>query len=183
LTGPNVRSDYNLIYSAFGLIAPTFTTFSQYQSSTLRDAHSITINPQFVSTTNLQTNAWQLLNAGTPITYITDDILGDSRNPNHPSIGAYENSLFTNVESKSITQDNSGIICYPNPATNQLTLYYLPNANNIVTILNSIGEIVYTKQIPIAIGSNASETIDVSEFAKGIYILSLGGKSMKFVKE
>ena len=176
LTGPNVRSDYNLIYSAFGLIAPTFNSFSQYQSSTLRDAHSISIDPQFVSTTDLQANAWQLVNAGTPITYITADIIGDTRSVLNPSIGAYENSLFTNVESTSIAQKNSEIICYPNPAISFITISGI--LNQYITIQNTLGETVYSK-----LNYNVQESIDVSAYTKGVYFMRVGEKCVKFVKD
>jgi len=177
LTGPNVRSDYNLIYSAYGLIAPTYSSFSQYQTSTLRDAHSISIDPQFFSTINLQANAWQLINAGTPMSYIFEDILGDIRNPLHPSIGAYENSMLTRVESKSFTQENSEIICYPNPAISSINFGHIFSKNIIVQ--NSLGEIVFSKQ-----NCDDSETIDLSGFVNGLYFMRVvNEKSLKFIKK
>jgi hypothetical protein len=177
LTGPNVRSDYNLIYSAYGLIAPTYSSFSQYQTSTLRDAHSISIDPQFFSTINLQANAWQLINAGTPMSYIFEDILGDIRNPLHPSIGAYENSMLTRVESKSFTQENSEIICYPNPAISSINFRHIFSKNIIVK--NSLSEIVFSKQ-----NCDDSETIDLSGFVNGLYFMRVvNEKSLKFIKK
>lgn len=90
LTGPNVRSDYNLIYSAYGNITPAYSTFAQYQAGTLRDSNSIALDPLFVSTSDLHANATQINNAATPVNYVSADIVGNIRNSTHPTIGAYE---------------------------------------------------------------------------------------------
>src|SRR5205085_4571793 len=58
-----------------------------------KDANSISANPLFNSTTNLQPQTGSpVLAAGTPISGITTDILGTTRNATTPSIGAYENA-------------------------------------------------------------------------------------------
>lgn len=90
LTGPNVRSDYNLIYSAYGNITPAYSTFAQYQTGALRDSNSISVDPLFVSTSDLYANASQINNAAIPVSYISTDIIGNIRNTTHPTIGAYE---------------------------------------------------------------------------------------------
>lgn len=92
LTGPNVRSDYNLIYSAFGKITSAYTNFSQYQTGSMRDSNSISLDPLFVSTTDLHANNTQINGAAIPVNYITTDIIGNTRNSMHPTIGAYESA-------------------------------------------------------------------------------------------
>lgn len=61
-----------------------------------QDANSISTNPQFNSTTNLQPQTGSpLLLAATPIGGVTTDILGVTRNVTTPTIGAYENGIDT----------------------------------------------------------------------------------------
>jgi hypothetical protein len=47
-----------------------------------------------------------------------------------------------------------------------------------IIIQNPIGEKVYTKQ-----NCNASETIDVSAFAKGVYFVKVNEQTIKFLKQ
>jgi uncharacterized delta-60 repeat protein len=67
---------------------------------------------------------------------------------------------------------------YPNPATNQLTVDNGQLKIGTFTILNTLGQIVFYKQ-----NCNALETIDVSGFATGIYIVRTNQTSIKFIKQ
>lgn len=70
------------------------TTLSDWQTATGQDANSISANPNFVANDDLRPNAGSpVLNAGTPITGITNDFLGDPRDAT-PSMGAYENPFI-----------------------------------------------------------------------------------------
>jgi photosystem II stability/assembly factor-like uncharacterized protein len=69
-----------------------YTSLSAYQNATGNDLNSLQIDPQFQSGTNLFPLNPLLLNAGTAMG-IMDDIDDNYRNPNTPTIGAYE--LFT----------------------------------------------------------------------------------------
>jgi hypothetical protein len=66
-----------------------------WKSSSGKDANSISQNPNFISVPNdLRIHQGSpVLAAGTPISGITDDIEGNSRNETTPSIGAYENAF------------------------------------------------------------------------------------------
>jgi hypothetical protein len=92
------------------------------------------------------------------------------------------NGLITSLQSQSPTlafpKREESVSCYPNPATNQLTIYNLLTTNYSLTIQNIVGETIDTKQ-----NCNAQETIDVSGFAKGVYFVRVGEKINKFIKQ
>jgi hypothetical protein len=70
------------------------TTLAAWQAATSQDANSISSNPSFVANDDLRPSAGSpVLNAGTPITGITTDFLGDARDAS-PSMGAYENPFI-----------------------------------------------------------------------------------------
>src|SRR5205085_1790505 len=67
-------------------------TLAAWQAATGKDANSISADPLYGSTTNLQPQPGSpVIAAGQTIAGITTDILGVARN-NPPSIGAYENA-------------------------------------------------------------------------------------------
>jgi hypothetical protein len=61
-----------------------------YQVASGMEQHSISINPPFVSQTDLHTNQFSFCHAGCPITGITNDFDGDTRDVFFPCIGADE---------------------------------------------------------------------------------------------
>lgn len=69
---------------------------------------------------------------------------------------------------------------YPNPFTNSLSIVSV-NTKPTIEIINTFGQIVYTKQI------GANETIDLSTFASGIYTLKIisdsNTESLKIIKQ
>ncbi|MFZ4613356.1 MAG: T9SS type A sorting domain-containing protein, partial [Bacteroidia bacterium] len=67
---------------------------------------------------------------------------------------------------------------YPNPANNQLTVDIGQLKIEMLTIQNTLGDVVFYKQ-----NCNALETIDVSGFASGIYIIRSNQTSIKFIKQ
>jgi hypothetical protein len=63
---------------------------------------------------------------------------------------------------------------YPNPSNEMLFI----EGSGLITIMDSVGKQILSKQI------NAdTNTIDVSKFTKGTYIISLNGRSSIFLKE
>ena len=60
------------------------------------DAHSISVDPAFTSSTNLHTNLPALDASGTPLASVNDDIDGQPRHPVTPDIGADEFMLGSN---------------------------------------------------------------------------------------
>jgi hypothetical protein len=97
------------------------TTLAAWQSVTLQDSNSISLNPEFMSNLDYRPQSTSpLLDAGVTIPGITTDILGDLRGE-PPTIGAYENGVYvpinapTNLVATADTnvitigwQDNSG---------------------------------------------------------------------------
>jgi hypothetical protein len=71
---------------------------------------------------------------------------------------------------------NEAIQLYPNPVNSILNISGVLNQK--LEIQNVLGEIVNTKT-----NCNTLESIDVSAFAKGVYFVRVGEKSLKFIKE
>ena len=89
-------SDYNDYYITgqnIGYWSGNISDLSLLKSTNGKDLHSISINPQFISTTDLHITEVALNNAGNPIAIITEDIDGDLRNALNPDIGADEFNL------------------------------------------------------------------------------------------
>jgi hypothetical protein len=98
---PGVTSDHNDLYvptpgsnsQYVGYRNGTnFDSLTNWQNATSLDSNSISLNPDFVSTTDLHINpsSSNVNNLGTPIPGITIDYDGDTRNLTFPDIGADE---------------------------------------------------------------------------------------------
>jgi hypothetical protein len=97
-----LTSDYNCVYSSgpgalynMGRDGSTdYATLALWQAGTARDSNSVEGNPSFLSATNLHIDphatARLVDSAATPITGITSDIDGDTRDAAFPDIGADE---------------------------------------------------------------------------------------------
>ena len=86
-------SDYNDLFTTGPNLAFWKTNkanLSELRLANNQDLHSISINPQFLSHTDLHVQETSLNNAGTPIPAITDDIDGEDRDLHFPDIGADE---------------------------------------------------------------------------------------------
>ncbi|MCD6566583.1 MAG: T9SS type A sorting domain-containing protein [Bacteroidales bacterium] len=86
----NFASDYNCFYSNGTYLINNEKTLEEHQSSSGQDMHSFSVDPQFVSDSDLHTFSPYLNNQGTLIAEITTDIDGESRNGTNPDIGADE---------------------------------------------------------------------------------------------
>lgn len=89
-----VTSDYNNIYTPTGLYAyygsTAYATLAALQAASGKDSNSIAIDPNYVSASDLHVLNPGLNGTGTPIAGITTDIDGQTRNAQHPDIGADE---------------------------------------------------------------------------------------------
>ncbi|MCX6305640.1 MAG: T9SS type A sorting domain-containing protein [Bacteroidetes bacterium] len=89
----SLTSDYNDIYSTAGPQgysgAANVMSLSAWQTATSGDAHSVSVNPNFISATDLHPTNPNLNNSGIAIPGITKDFAGITRN-NPPDIGALE---------------------------------------------------------------------------------------------
>lgn len=90
-------SDYNNISSNGGNYGMWLTSaganLAGWKSLSGQDAHSISVNPNYTSATNLHVTNFAIKGLGTPIANVTTDIDGDSRNPITPDMGADELSV------------------------------------------------------------------------------------------
>ncbi len=94
----------------------------------------------------------------------------------YPKFRLYKSSIPVNVNENQVIGDKPSVICYPNPATTNLTItfdnQYFTN-NTIVSLSSIIGETAYKKTLNNSDFENGSISIDVSSFKKGTYIASL----------
>lgn len=86
--------NYNNYYSpsgSVGFLSTNRTTLANWQAATGADGNSVSIDPLYISATNLHLQPVSPLEAtGTPIAGATQDIDGDTRNATTPDIGADE---------------------------------------------------------------------------------------------
>jgi len=87
-------SDYNNIYSSVGSTLAYWSgdrvDLAALQSVSGEDANSLSVNPLFVSNSDLHTSQVNLDGVGTPVSWVTVDIDGQTRNDTTPDIGADE---------------------------------------------------------------------------------------------
>ena len=86
-------SNFNDLYapsSNVGYSGGFLSALSDWQTTTGFDANSISVDPQFKSTTDLHVVNTALNGAASPIAAVTTDIDGDKRDPSTPDIGADE---------------------------------------------------------------------------------------------
>jgi parallel beta-helix repeat protein len=88
------ENDYNNLYtsspSRFCYQSGKKNNLAAWQSATSDAAHSVTIDPEFLSDSNLHTYSVAMMDLGTPLTEVTDDIDGEARSATTPDIGADE---------------------------------------------------------------------------------------------
>ncbi|MCK4346843.1 MAG: right-handed parallel beta-helix repeat-containing protein, partial [Bacteroidales bacterium] len=92
---PGLESDYNDLYTDRNrFININGTTpvdnLANWQSGYNQDLHSYSVDPKFVSDTDLHANNIHLDGSGLPLTEVTVDFEGDQRDPANPDIGADE---------------------------------------------------------------------------------------------
>jgi len=102
-------ADYNNYFTTGIMLAQVgnngYSNLSQLQQGTGKDIHSISVDPDFISQTNLHLNSSALDGKASPIANISDDIDGDIRNPVAPDIGADEFAPFlSDIGSIAIVQ-------------------------------------------------------------------------------
>ena len=88
------ESDYNVLYSSSSRFAhwqgSNAGTLDEWQTTSNNDQHSISLNPEFISSTNLHTMDKYIDHVGTPLAEVTVDIDGEARDASTPDIGADE---------------------------------------------------------------------------------------------
>ena len=151
-----ITSNYNNIYtkgSKYCYLNANVDSLAAWQATTSQDANSISTNPYYHSASNLHASSSIMANKGSYISYITDDIDGESRSITTPDIGADEytpplydvNTLayigaigsscaLTNSETISIKIQNNGSL----NLTNIPLSYKVDNGTTITEIMSSL---------------------------------------------
>ena len=90
--------------------------------------------------------------------------------------------LTTTTEGKIISLLENSLLIYPNPASNDITLQMVnaTDANAIINIYDAMGQRVFQQQANIKTGKI---TIDISQFASGIYHVQLIGANSKSLSQ
>ncbi len=89
--------------------------------------------------------------------------------------------IFTNIQLVNIGHTSSNISIYPNPVTNRqfnLQMSNVPVGNYYLSIHNSIGQIIFSKQINVSIGSSSQIINLPSSVARGAYYFQITGNEM-----
>jgi parallel beta-helix repeat protein len=68
----------------------SYGSLSAWQTAQARDLNSISVNPLYISSTDLHSVSDDLDSAATPLVYVLDDIDGEPRHGTYPDIGADE---------------------------------------------------------------------------------------------
>ncbi|MDO7851083.1 beta strand repeat-containing protein [Hymenobacter convexus] len=93
--------------------ATTANTFQNATTGFGQDANSLSVEPQFVSTTDLHSSSPALNNAGTPIASVTVDIDNQARSTTTPDIGADEfTPVTTDVTAVALVAPAATSTCY-----------------------------------------------------------------------
>ena len=102
-----------------------------------------------------------------------------------------DDGFLVTVQTVTAVNDCSGVTelnVFPNPASDRLNVRFMPGEVSSVNckVMDMTGKLLYEKSIETN-GGLVEETMDVSEFAKGIYFLRIetpkGTTIEKFVKE
>jgi trimeric autotransporter adhesin len=97
-------NDYFTLGPNLGYLTAAQVDLAAWRVATSQDLNSISGNPQFVAPEDLRPVAGSpVISAGTPITGITTDYLGVTRNATMPSIGAFEEGVQTALTAPEIT--------------------------------------------------------------------------------
>jgi len=105
--------DYNDLYTSGTYIGrwgwSNRTSLTSWQSSSNKDAHSISVNPNFTTNYDLHVNNFSMDDEGTPLTLITTDIDGDLRDAVTPDIGADEFTANYDASAEAIISPPTAI--------------------------------------------------------------------------
>jgi hypothetical protein len=77
----------------------------------------------------------------------------------------------------SIYKSENNLNIYPNPASQAIHINFNGTISDRLTIINMLGEVVYSQNYI------ANQTIDLTGFAKGIYIVKVGKQTQKLIIE
>ena len=82
-------------------------------------------------------------------------------------------SIHWPAPASAINEHKISMLTYPNPVVDQLIIENLSDVNGSIVITDILGK----KMRQNRLGANAIEQIDVSDFRKGVYLVSVIGKN------
>ncbi|TVQ19473.1 MAG: right-handed parallel beta-helix repeat-containing protein, partial [Bacteroidetes bacterium] len=161
-------SDHNNLYTTgniLGSFGGDIADLVSWQNQTGRDASSLSVDPLFVSETDLYINQNALVGAATPFEKVLVDIDNNTRDPQAPVIGAHE--LTTATEDAAITELVAPAVPF-SEGVNEVEVTLLNNALNPlseVTINWSVNDL---EQAPFQWHGNlapgATQQVNIGEF-------------------
>jgi hypothetical protein len=163
----------------------TQATLAALRTATGKDVGSISVDPRFISATDLHTSTVALNGAATPIPGIMTDIDGDTRNATTPAIGADEFTLLTTTRAGIA---GASLLVYPNPTpTGRVTLELRGfRSATQLAVLDALGRLVSSELVPASSGSMVCG-LDLTCQPAGVYLLRLrneqGVETRRLVRE
>ena len=128
ISGSN-RNNLKTQSSQFAYWGAAYSSLANLQTATAKDANSMSVDPQYVSSTDLHYTNYALRNAGEPINGISTDIDGENRNPTNPDIGADELPPVTNDAGIVSLISPSAVVCEGNHQVEVVLMNY--GSNNL----------------------------------------------------
>lgn len=170
---PGANGQYTVYWYGLG----NFATLSDWQLASGQDTNSISLNPNFISPTDLHINpnSTNVADRGTPISGITIDFDGDTRNATFPDIGGdeYVHGTPGVITLPSSNVFNQKLTVNPNPFTKLTTIHYtVPTAGKVsIKLYNTTGRLIETLiNEPLNAGTYTMR-LSSKNLAKGVYFL------------
>ena len=163
-------SDYNNFYNtttgSIGRVnATTYSTLSSWQTATTGDAHSLSLDPLFVSSSDLHLQAGSPLDdKATPLTNVTIDFDNEDRHPVAPTMGADELLATSGIDMQAseLVTPVGGSSCYGNE------LITIRVKNNSVTPIDfSVVPVTVNVTVTGVVSANFSAVISSGTLAAG----------------
>jgi len=77
-----------------------------------------------------------------------------------------------------ITADQTGLAIYPSPATHYINLLNAPQGEIVIMIFRLDGTTLMNKKL-----NHGMRQVDISDLAKGLYLMKVNNTTFKFVKQ
>ncbi|MBL4578699.1 MAG: right-handed parallel beta-helix repeat-containing protein, partial [Flavobacteriales bacterium] len=168
-------SNYNDMYTTgtyVGYWAGSRTTLSAWTSASLKDANSVSIDPEFVSNTDMHVQNYLIDNLGLAVAEVLNDIDGETRSVITPDMGGDEWST-PNDDAGVISIDQGLTYCIVNDSV-YVTIKNFGTTNltavQVNWTVNSVG------QTPYAWTGNLAQGATEGPFSVGFYDFNLGGQ-------
>lgn len=185
--------DYNNYYSPLGTLGKLgnydVNQLSDWQSMSLWDAHSLAVDPQFVTEGDCHLAGGSLLvAAGFPSSLVLDDIDSETRSMTQPTIGADEYQIpFNPLETQTINLPMNWSIfsTYLEPTNPDIDSVFAANISSVIIIKNKNGQAYWPPYVDlignlslgegywIKMAASAAVTITGQQVAPETVIISL----------